>query len=126
MVQHIDGGIVAEILVEEGDTVAAGEPLIRLDDTVLRSELTIVEGQYFELLARRARLEAERDNKDEIVFPEELLQMASADGEISELVDGQRNLFFARLESVAREVEQLGKRSEQIYWYSYIFLSGQP
>ncbi|MCR8548360.1 HlyD family type I secretion periplasmic adaptor subunit [Salipiger sp. P9] len=114
VVQHADGGTVSEILVDEGDVVEKGDVLIRLDPTLLQSELTIVEGQYFELLARRARLEAERDNKDEIVFPEELLQMASADGEISELVDGQRNLFFARLESVAREVEQLGKRSEQI------------
>ena len=51
VVQHVDGGIVEEILVEEGDTVDQGEVMIRLDPTLLRSELKIVEGQYFELLS---------------------------------------------------------------------------
>ena len=114
VVQHADGGIVEEILVEEGDTVEAGEVMIRLDPTLLRSELTIVEGQYFELLARRSRLEAERDGSEEIVFPEILLTHAETDDEVAELISGQRNLFFARRASMDREVEQLNKRSDQI------------
>jgi len=114
VVQHADGGIVEEILVEEGDTVEAGEVMIRLDPTLLRSELTIVEGQYFELLARRSRLEAERDGGEEIVFPEILLTHAETDDEVAELISGQRNLFFARRASMDREVEQLNKRSDQI------------
>jgi len=61
VVQHLDGGIVAEILVDEGDTVAKGATLIRLDDNELTSQLVIIEGQLFELMARRGRLEAERD-----------------------------------------------------------------
>ncbi|MBN9888804.1 HlyD family type I secretion periplasmic adaptor subunit [Salipiger abyssi] len=114
VVQHADGGTVAEILVDEGDVVEKGQILIRLDPTLLQSELKIVEGQYFELLARRARLTAERDGDDELIFSDELLELAGADAEIAELVDGQRNLFFARRDSVAREIEQLGKRSDQI------------
>ena len=114
VVQHADGGIVEEILVEEGDTVEAGEVMIRLDPTLLRSELTIVEGQYFELLARRSRLEAERDGTEEIVFPEILLTHAETDDEVAELISGQRNLFLARRASMDREVEQLNKRSDQI------------
>lgn len=114
VVQHPDGGVVAEILVDEGDTVEAGDALIKLDPTLLRSELAIIEGQLFELMARRARLQAERDGKDEIIFAEELLQREAENEEVAELVEGQRNLFFARRDSVAREIEQLEKRSEQI------------
>ena len=58
VVQHIDGGVVEEILVDEGDTVLAGDVLVRLDDQLLQSELFITEGQLFELMARRGRLEA--------------------------------------------------------------------
>ena len=46
-VQHMDGGVVEEILVDEGDTVAAGDVLVRLDDQLLQSELFITEGQLF-------------------------------------------------------------------------------
>lgn len=114
VVQHPDGGVVAEIVADEGDTVAEGDVLLRLDPTLLQSELTIAEGQYFELVARRARLQAERDGVDEILFGEELLQRAEADPEVAELVGGQRNLFFARRDSVEREIEQLAKRGDQI------------
>ncbi|WP_245216504.1 HlyD family type I secretion periplasmic adaptor subunit [Sagittula salina] len=114
IVQHPDGGVVSEILVDEGDEVASGQVLIRLDPTLLQSELTIAEGQLFELMARRARLVAERDGTEEIVFPEPLLMAARQEPEIAELVEGQRNLFFARAESLAKQVDQLRKRTEQI------------
>lgn len=114
IVQHPDGGVVEEILVDEGDTVAAGDILIRLDPTLRRSELSIIEGQLFELMARRARLDAERDEEDKLDFPEELLARAGEDEEINELVQGQQRLFEARRESIDREVEQLGKRRDQI------------
>ncbi|EEX13394.1 type I secretion membrane fusion protein, HlyD family [Citreicella sp. SE45] len=114
VVQHPDGGVVSEILVEEGDVVETGDVLIRLDPTLKRSELKIVDDQYADLLARRARLEAERDGKDEIVFADELLEMAEKNDQVEEMMSGQRNLFFARRDSVAREIEQLNKRSDQI------------
>ncbi|ETA52527.1 HlyD family type I secretion periplasmic adaptor subunit [Ponticoccus alexandrii] len=114
VVQHPDGGVVAEILVREGDTVEVGDTLIKLDPTLLRSELAITEGQLYELMARRARLHAERDTAADITFPEALLARAEADEEVRELVEGQRNLFLARLDSVAREIEQLSKRKDQI------------
>ncbi|WP_425098068.1 HlyD family type I secretion periplasmic adaptor subunit [Tropicibacter sp. S64] len=114
VVQHPDGGVVSEILVDEGDTVTAGQVLLRLDPTLRRSELTIVEGQYYELMARRGRLQAERDGKTTIDFDPALLTRADSDEEVAELVTGQRNLFFARADSIARETEQLNKRSDQI------------
>ncbi|WP_136440058.1 HlyD family type I secretion periplasmic adaptor subunit [Pacificoceanicola onchidii] len=114
IVQHPDGGVVSEILVDEGDTVAAGQSLLKLDPTLLRSELTIVEGQYFELVARRGRLQAERDGTKTISFDETLLARAISEAEVAELVEGQRNLFRARADSIARQIDQLQKRVDQI------------
>lgn len=114
VVQHPDGGVVAEILVDEGDSVIRGAPLIRLDSTLLRSQLTITEGQLFELMARRGRLEAERDGTDAAIFDPDLLTAAAAQPAVGELIAGQSRLFEARLASIARETEQLEKRRGQI------------
>lgn len=114
VVQHPDGGVVAEILVDEGDTVAEGDILIRLDSKLLRSELVIIEGQLFELMARRGRLEAERDGADEITYDPVLLDAAKERPDVVDLVEGQKRLFQARRDSVARETEQLEKRRGQI------------
>ena len=92
----------------------AGDVLIQLDQRQLASQLAIVEGQLFELMARRGRLEAQRDEIETITFDEELLQISAERPDIKELVDGQLNLFSARTASVDREIEQLGKRREQI------------
>ena len=114
VVQHPDGGVVAEIQVDEGDTVELGEVLIKLDANLLRSELLIAEGQLFELMARRGRLEAERDGESVLTFDEELTTAASGRAEVADLIAGQERLFEARKASVARETEQLEKRRSQI------------
>ncbi|SLN58012.1 HlyD family type I secretion periplasmic adaptor subunit [Roseisalinus antarcticus] len=112
VIQHPDGGVVSEIIVDEGDAVEAGDLLIRLDPDELLSELAVIEGQLFEMLARRGRLEAERDGATDLVVDPLLLEQPEE--RVGELVQGQRNLFFARRESMAREKEQLGKRRDQI------------
>ncbi len=112
VVQHPDGGVVEEILVDEGDTVEAGDLLIRLDASVLRSELAVVEGQLFEILARRARLEAERDDSNTLEFDPVLTEANDADA--NDLIIGQQRLFDARLESNRRAVEQLTQQRAQI------------
>ena len=114
VVQHRDGGIVEEIYIDEGESVAAGDVLIKLDTNQLRSTLLITEGQLFELMARRARLEAERDEADKVVFDEDLLMEADKSADVKNLVDGQERLFEARGASIAREIEQLAKRNGQI------------
>lgn len=112
IVQHSVGGVVAEIAVREGDLVAEGDLLVRLDPTDLQSELVVVEGQLFEVLARRARLEAERDGVEGLVF--DPLLSASDNPIVTELTDGQERLFSARLESALSETEQLSKQQDQI------------
>lgn len=114
IVQHPDGGVVETIYVKDGDTVQAGDVLIRLDGTADRSELAIVEGQLFEFLARRARLEAERDGDDHVEIKGELAAMAKTSPEVSELVEGQIKLFDARRDTLSKQLEQLGKRQSQM------------
>lgn len=114
VVQHPDGGVVEKIHVAEGDKVAAGDLLLTLDGTFLRSELSIVEGQFFELLARSGRLEAERDESTEIVFPEELTARASTDPTTQTLIQGQRRLFEARAATLRQNRAQLTERKAQI------------
>lgn len=113
VIQHPDGGVVAEIRVHDGDQVEAGQVLIALDGDLLRSERSIVEGQFFELLARRGRLEAERADLPEIRFNPELIEAAKANADVAELMDGQARLFDARLETLQKSLEQVVKRREQ-------------
>lgn len=114
VIQHSSGGIVSEILVREGDVVRAGDVLLRLDDQQLNSQLMTVERQLFELIARRSRLIAERDGAEMPVFDDMLLTEGSANSNLMELLVGQKNLFHARRDSVAREKEQQKKRKTQI------------
>jgi HlyD family type I secretion membrane fusion protein len=114
VVQHPDGGVVGAIMVDEGQRVAPGEVLIRLDATDLRSELAIVESQLFEVMSRRGRLEAERDGAAVIGFDPLLRKMAPVQSDVAELMAGQERLLEARSASIAQEVEQLGKQGEQL------------
>ncbi len=114
VVQHPDGGVVAEVLVEEGDTVAEGDLLIRLDPTLTQSELSIVEGQLYELMSRRGRLEAERDDVKEITFEASLLQEATVDADVASKVQGQIQLFEARKTSLLQQVKQLRAQTQQL------------
>ncbi|MGF1659736.1 MAG: HlyD family type I secretion periplasmic adaptor subunit [Rubrimonas sp.] len=114
VVQHLEGGVVSEIAVEEGQQVQAGEIVMRLDSSRPRAELAIIESQLFETMARIARLEAQIAGFDAPNFPAELQEVAAARPEVEALVDGQRRLFDARRDTVERETEQLRERQTQI------------
>jgi HlyD family type I secretion membrane fusion protein len=114
VVQHPDGGVVGEILARDGDTVAAGDVLVRLDGTFLRSELVIVERQLAEIFARRARLEAERDGADRPDFGP-LPDFAQIDAAaIRDQIAGQEALFAARATSLDQERRQIAEQQAQI------------
>lgn len=112
-VQHFEGGIVEEILVREGDFVEKGQLLVLLDDTEASAQLGIVRSQYFGLLARAARLIAERDGADTIAFPPTLLE-AQDDPHIQEAIIGEERVFQARRKSLQGEKEVLQQRITQL------------
>lgn len=114
VVQHVDGGVVAEILVAEGDAVQPGDVLLRVESSQLHSEFTIVENQLHELSARRARLEAERDAAEAVTFPAALRAAAIVRPDIAEMVDGQASLFAAHRETLAQAVDQRRRRIGQV------------
>lgn len=113
VVQHPDGGIVSEILVREGEVVEAGDVLLRLDETRRRAELAIVDVQLDEAMARMARLTAERDGLLTMPVLAELESRLSENADIASVVEGQRKLFDARLDSMAAEKAQLESRIDQ-------------
>ncbi len=114
VVQHPDGGVVAEIAVQEAQTVTSGDLLIRLDGAQIKAELTIVEGQLFDAMARKARLQAERDDLTDLIFPAELTDLAVTRPDVAEQIEGQKRLFVARLETQNAQIDQLGQRLDQI------------
>jgi HlyD family secretion protein len=114
VVQHPDGGVVEAILVKEGDVVQAGQVLVRLEARDLQSQLSITESQLYELMARRGRLEAERDDKDHAEFDPLLLEAADKNPDAADLIAGQNRLLRARAQSTAAEIDQLHKRRGQI------------
>lgn len=114
VVQHPDGGVVEEVLVEEGDLVEEDEVLLRLDPSLQESERTIIEAQLFEIMARRARFEAEQNDASTITFDQSLLEAAKENPDVRKLVEGQKRLFAARLESQEKAVTQLRNQRLQL------------
>ncbi len=103
-IQHLEGGILREILVREGDVVDLGAPLLRLDDTAPRGRLRRLKLRYYRLLTSRARLEAEIDEKDTVELPAELRARAR-DPEVAAVVTRQRRELDARRKKLSSEQE---------------------
>lgn len=123
LIQHRDGGIVAEIDVREGDVVARGQVLFRLEDAQANAELSILTVQLREAEARRARLLADRDGLTDVVFPGHL----SADDPVSAVLvagearlhagnlanrDSQRRQLVLAIAQIGEEIEGLQARRE--------------
>ncbi len=103
-VQHRDGGIISEIAVREGDTVQAGQIILRLEDAQTRAELAIVQNQLTELIARKSRLLAERESQDEITFPEGFI---ASTADAAAIADGEKRLFAGQQTNRQSQVQQL-------------------
>lgn len=111
VVQHLEGGIVSRIFVNDGDVVNEGDLLLTLDDTRTRAVYEIVKSQHDAARALEARLVAERDDNERIDFPPSLLE--DPDPEARRAVDGQQALFEARRLSLKGQIDILNQRIEQ-------------
>ncbi len=110
-VQHSYGGIVAKINVKNGDMVEAGEVLVRLDDTQINAEIGIIQSQLTEFKARSARLEAERDGRENLTMPagfEATSETAAA------VAAGEIRLFEESRRTRENQKQQLRLRIEQL------------
>ncbi len=111
-VQHPTGGIVGEIFVQEGDSVEAGQIVMRLDDTVTRATLGVIRSQLDELTAREARLLAERDGSEAIDFPEYLTSRGN-EKTVATALAGEQKLFESRRSARVGQRSQLSERVAQ-------------
>lgn len=114
VIEHPDGGVVGQILVKDGDTVKAGQVLIRLDGSRPRSQLAIVNAQLRDLAARRARLEAERDGSDTMIFSAQVQKWAEQYPDYAAELASEQTLFHARLQALQQQRELLKEQNMQI------------
>jgi HlyD family secretion protein len=110
-VQHSYGGIVSEIGVKNGDRVQAGQVLMRFDATQIKAEIGIIRSQLTELVARSARLTAERDSRPDMVLPPAFAEQ-SADAQSA--AEGEIRLFAENKKTRESQKEQLGLRIGQL------------
>ena len=111
-VQHLEGGIISQILVENGEEVVPDQPLISLDATRDRAELKILRGRIYNTEALVSRLEAERDSLTSIVWPPSLFDV-SEDTRASEAVANEQALFEARFDDRNGEEELIRQVIQQ-------------
>jgi adhesin transport system membrane fusion protein len=104
VVQSLEGGIVSEILVQEGSIVQQGETLVRIDDTKFASEFGELKERRSALAARVARLEAEARGRSEVAFPEHL------DQEVPSAIAAEKSVFQMRAKKVAQDIDVLAQQ----------------
>ena len=112
-VQHPTGGVVGELRAHDGDLVKAGDVVVRLDDTVTKANLAIVTKNLDGLLARAARLQAEQQGLDKVVFPALLLDRAN-DPDVKNVMASEAKLFEVRTTGRTGQKAQLRERITQL------------
>jgi HlyD family type I secretion membrane fusion protein len=108
-IQHLEGGIVREVRVIEGQDVRTGDVIIQLDDTQARAALDLLEGEAVALAAQEARLVAERDGAQAVAFPADLLARIG-DAKVAEALEGERRAFATRRDTLRRQIEIFSSR----------------
>jgi HlyD family secretion protein len=110
-IQHLEGGIIAELSVREGQVVKAGQPLVVLESTQARAAHEALVQQRLSLLARKARLDAEKAGQDRVELPQEL---HTTDPQIRTIVEAQQEVFDTRRTTHASRRDILAQRIEQL------------
>lgn len=109
-VQHLEGGIVAEILVKNGDSVKVGDVLVRLDGTQAGSVSSAMSGKVADHAIQEARLIAERDRKESFALPQGL---DIADPDVAKTLAAQQSLFETRRAAYLGQLKVLNQRLVQ-------------
>ncbi len=101
VINHLEGGIVREILVREGEVVEPNQPLLRVENRVAEAELAEKRKQYLNLVATAARLQAEADQREVVSFPDEVILNAPS------VVQNESDLFRRRVEQFEQQISIL-------------------
>jgi HlyD family type I secretion membrane fusion protein len=109
-VAHVSGGRIQELLVKEGDQVQAGDLLLRIDGSVALSEMKLILYQYHALKIRVARLLAEGQHEDRIMFDSSILKQGKKDKYIEGLIDSEIRYFNVREEALQSKKAILEER----------------
>lgn len=107
VVQTLEGGLISELLVNEGEIVEEGQVLMQIDDTGFSSQLGEMQQRESALLAEKARLEAEAGFSEEVTFPNDLLEKGAG------AISVERRVFTARRRQLAGELRVLDERLVQ-------------
>jgi HlyD family type I secretion membrane fusion protein len=113
-VQHLEGGVVKELLVREGDEVTRGQVLLRLDGTSARAMVEVLTSQVRQFGALRSRLLAERLGLPAVQFDPDLLAAASQSPEVAALIKTQKDVFEARSSALNNQIALLQQRIAQL------------
>lgn len=113
IIQHLEGGIISEIAVKEGDFVSQGQTVVKLDAIILEANLEAAETRYFENLALVDRLISEQKNLGRIKWSREMVKQ-QFNPRVKLAMSGQEQLFVARRDAKTGEIEQLNQRLEQL------------
>lgn len=111
-IQHLEGGIISEILVKEGDVVTQGQPLMTLNATSATAQQQLLLGQLRNALATEARLLAERDDLTEVNF-DSIYEAGLANNKTEEVIASQKRLFETRRATIIGQVDILQERIMQ-------------
>jgi HlyD family secretion protein/epimerase transport system membrane fusion protein len=112
-VQHLEGGIIADLLVREGDRVRKGQLIARLDALDADADQAALVAQIDALVAREARLVAQRDDKAAIDFPESLMQR-KGEPQVSAIISGQQKIFDDQAVALTSQINVWQSREHQL------------
>ncbi len=115
IIQHLEGGVVDKIFVKDGDAVKAGDPLVEIKNAALQSEIGIVRADYLRTSAIVSRLEAQKDDANEIKFSDDIKQISGyeevANGQISifneqkKLLDNEKTILKQRIKQLENQIQ---------------------
>lgn len=110
VVQHLEGGMVEQIFVKEGELVEKGQPLVSLSPVQLDAEMASVNSRLNELIGKEARLKSERAESKKITYPAGFLEKALEEPHVEEIITSQNELHRARMSALLGEINIYNKR----------------